>query len=185
MTDNGMWEVMVRGRWEQSSSWSLRMCEGSSPDFSLHFLAVVSKMVFGSEHVVSSFYHLCNKIMWHLKEKQHKWCMRITFKWEAPLFPTLRIEELVHPQLFWFECSPCRQASHFPVDVLFVLLKEFILSCCKIYRVYVAFSLVQNFKLIIEGTNKTPIGFFFPKSHYVLWCSNVSTKRYIIWIFSC
>jgi len=28
MTDNGMWEVMVRGRWEQSSSWSLRMCEG-------------------------------------------------------------------------------------------------------------------------------------------------------------
>jgi len=57
------------------------------------------------------------------------------------------------------------------------------LSCCKIHRVYIAFSLVQSFELIIKGKNKTPIGFFsphvFPKSHdvHVLWCSNVSTKK--------
>lgn len=28
VTDNGMWEVMVRGRWEQSISCSVTMCEG-------------------------------------------------------------------------------------------------------------------------------------------------------------
>jgi len=75
--------------------------------------------------------------------------------------------------------------------MLLVLLKEFMLSCCKIHRVYIAFSLVQSFELIIKGKNKTPIGFFplmfsqNPMTYMYYGAVMYPQKRYITWIFSC